>query len=96
MVQRIGGIRRKTRNKFKKGYRDKGKLSIRKYMQNFEQGDKVSLSADSAVQKGLYPPRFHGKIGCVNGKKGWCYEVAVKDGGKLKCVIVHPVHLKKV
>ena len=65
-------------------------------MQSFEKGEKVSLSADSALQKGLYPLRFHGRIGCVSGKKGWCYEVTVKDGGKLKSLIVHPVHLKKV
>ncbi len=96
MVQRIGGIRRKTREKFKKGYREKGKISIRRYMQSFEQGERVSLSADSALQKGLYPPRFHGKIGYVQGKKGWCYDVSVKDGGKLKSLIIHPVHLKKV
>ncbi len=96
MVQRIGGSRRKTRYKLKKGYREKGKLCIRRYMQNFEQGEKVSLSADSSLQKGLYPLRFHGKIGSVSNKKGNCYEVIVKDGGKIKTVIVHPAHLRKV
>ena len=29
------------------------------------------------------------------GKKGNCYEVLIKDGGKEKTLIVHPIHLKK-
>ncbi len=46
-------------------------------------------------QKGMYLPRFHGRIGVVKGQRGKCYEVAIKDGSKEKILIVHPVHLKK-
>ena len=96
MVKRIGGFRRKTRHKLQKKARQKGKLSLRKYFQKFEIGQKVLLKADSIVQKGMYHPRFHGKIGIIKGKEGRCYEVKIKDYSKEKTLIVHPVHLESV
>ncbi len=95
MAKRIGGFRRKTRNKLKKDIRSKGKISIRNYFQNFEIGDKVLLQAEPAVQKGMYFPRFHSKMGIVKGKSGACYQIIIKDGKKEKTLIVHPVHLRK-
>ena len=96
MVQRIGGFRRKTRSKLRKNIRDKGKISLKKYFQEFKIDDKVSLKAEPAVQKGMYFPRFHGKAGVIKAKKGNCYEVNINDSGKQKTLIIHPVHLKKV
>lgn len=96
MVQRIGGSRRKTRHKLQKPIRSRGKISITKYFQEFDKGDKVLLKAEPAVQKGLYHPRFHSKIGVIKSKKGSCYNLSIKDGGKAKTLIVHPVHLRKV
>jgi len=90
-----GGFRRKTRHKLSKHYKEKGKLSLRKYFQSFKEGDRVVLKADPAYQKGMYYPRFHGKSGLVFKKKGECYEVLIKDGKKDKLLIVHPVHLKR-
>ncbi len=95
MVQRKGGIRRKTRYKFKKGIRQKSKISITNYLQTFNPGDRVYLSLESAVQKGMYHPNFVGKCGVVKDKRGKCYEVTIKDRRKLKDLIVHPVHLKR-
>ena len=96
MVQRIGGFRRKSRNKLKKDIRKKGKISLSRYFQNFETGDKVCLKADAGVHKGQYFPRFHGRQGFIAGKRGFCYMVLVKDGNKSKELIVHPVHLTRV
>lgn len=96
MVQRIGGARRKTRGKFSKHYRSRGKISLRKYLQEFEPGDKVALSAEPAVQSGMYFRRFHGKMGIVNKKLGRCYEIIVSDFAKEKRLVVHPVHLKRI
>jgi large subunit ribosomal protein L21e len=96
MVKRIGTSRRKTRQKFKKPRGEAGKISISKYLQNFEQGEKVCFKAEPAIQKGLYFPRFHGKNGVVKGMKGKCYQVKIKDGNKEKLIIVHPVHLKRL
>ena len=95
MAKRIGGFRRKTRNKLKKSAGSKGKISIRNYFQQFKLGEKVLLKAEPAIQKGMYFPRFHSKIGKVKGKKGSCYEVTIKDGGKEKMLVIHPVHLKR-
>ena len=95
MAKRIGGFRRKTRDKLKKRSADRGKISIRNYLQSFERNDRVYLLAEPAIQKGMYHPRFHGQSGNILKKKGSCYEVEVKDGRKKKQLIVHPVHLKK-
>ena len=95
MVQRKGGIRRKTRYKFRKEKRSKGKISITRYFQSYTIGDRVYLGLESAVQKGMYHPRFMGRSGTIKGKRGRCYEVAINDLGKEKTLIVHPVHLKK-
>ena len=96
MVQRIGGARRKTRQKFKKPRGESGKISISKYLQDFKHGERVCFKAEPGVQKGLYFPRFHGKAGIVKDKKGKCYQVMIKDGNKEKLIIVHPVHLKRL
>jgi large subunit ribosomal protein L21e len=95
MVKRIGGLRRKTRYKLRKEKRRRGKVSITRYFQSFNFGDRVYLSAESAVQKGMYHPRFMGKSGIIKSKRGKCYEVTINDLGKEKTLIIHPVHLRK-
>ena len=95
MVKRLGGTRRKTRYKFRKEKRNKGKISITRYFQSFSIDDRVNLTVEPAVQKGMYHPRFMGKSGIVKGKRGRCYEVTINDFGKDKTLIVHPVHLRK-
>ncbi len=90
-----GSFRRKTRHKLKKNYKQKGKISIRQFFQEFKEGDRVVLKAEPAYQKGMYYPRFHGKSGLILNKKGHCYEVLIKDGNKEKLLIVHPVHLMR-
>ncbi len=95
MVKRIGGFRRKTRNKLRKNVRIKGKISLTSYFREFKEGDKVTLKAEPSVQKGMYFPRYHGKYGVVKKKQGSCYYIQIKDGRKSKDVLVHPVHLKK-
>lgn len=95
MVKRTGGNRRKTRSKFKKGVREKGKISLTRYFQLFKVNEKVILKAEPAIQKGMYFRRFHGKTGIIKSRRGKCYEVMIKDGKKEKTLIIHPVHLKK-
>lgn len=95
MVQRIGGLRRKSRYKFRKELRAKGKVSLTNYFRAFNSGDRIHLAVESGIQKGMYHPRFMGKSGVIKGKRGRCYEVKINDFGKEKILIVHPVHLKK-
>jgi large subunit ribosomal protein L21e len=95
MPERIGGNRRKTGKKYTKELRQKGKISLTKFFQNFEEGDKVTLLVESAYQRGMYHRKFYGKAGLVKGKQGECFLVEIVDGKTKKQVIVHPVHIKK-
>ena len=67
MVVKIGGFRKKTRHKLKKTLRQKGKISLSKYFQEFSDGDVVCLQVEPAVKGGMYFPRFHGRKGIVSG-----------------------------
>src|SRR3989344_8630247 len=96
MVKRTGTNRRKTRSLYRKNINDRGKISIRRYLQKLNNGDKVLLKAEPAVQKGMYFRRFHGKIGEVIGKQGSSYKVAVKEKSKVKELIISPIHLQYV
>ena len=96
MVTKLGTSRSKTRHKLKKSVRQKGKIGLSKYFQKFKEGEKVALVAEPAVQKGMYHPRFHKKPGVIQAKEGTCYKVLIKDRGKPKTVVVHPVHLKRL
>lgn len=95
-MKRVGGFRRKSRNKLRKNVNDKGKVSIKNFIQSFNIKDKVSLVAEPAYQKAMYHPRFHSKTGVITGKQGKCYYVTINDGNKPKKLIVHPIHLKRV
>lgn len=95
MVQRVGGFRRKTRSKLRKPLRKRGKISISKYFQKFDDGDKVVLKPEPAVQNGMPFPRYIGKVGVIKGKQGNCYKISISDGKVKKTLLVHPVHLAK-
>jgi len=95
-MARKGGSRRKRVSILTKSVRDKGKISQKQYLAEFKEGDKVSLTIEPGIQKGMFHPRFSGKIATVLGKKGSCYEVKIKDMTKEKSFVVHPVHLKKL
>ena len=95
-MKKIGGFKRKSRHKLTKSKKNRGKISLTRYLQRFDIGQKVSLSAEPAIQRGMYKPSFMGKTGIVKGMQGRCYKVQIDDMGKTKTLIVHPVHLKKV
>ena len=95
MVARKGkGLRRKTRYKLSKHIREKGKIKIKKWLQKFSLGDYVNIKIDPSAHIGMPHPRFHGRTGKVVGVRGKCYEILIKDGGKEKIIIAHPVHLE--
>ena len=96
MVKRIGTTQRKTRHKFRATIREKGKVSLSKYFQQFAPGDKVGLKIYPNIQEGRFHSRFHGLAGTVLRMKGRCYEVRIYDGNKAKTVSVHPIHLNRL
>ncbi len=95
MVKRIGGNRRKSRTKLIRPIREKGKISITRYLQEYKDGEKVVLGFNSAIQKGAYNPRYLGRVGIIQKRRGECYEITFNDGEKEKMVIVHPIHLRR-
>lgn len=95
-MKRKGGARRRTRTLLTKGIRRKGKMNIKGYFQQFKEGDRVQLVADSTVQKGMFPLRFYGKVGTIISKQGAAYRVSIYDHTKEKSFVVHPIHLKRL
>ena len=95
MSKRKGGFRRKSRGELTKPRSEKGKLSLRRYLAKFSEGDKVVLKLDPTVNEGTFHARFIGKAGTVESKRGACYMVRIKDINKSKTLIVHPIHLRK-
>jgi len=96
-MQRIGGLRRKTRHLFTVPRRQKGKIPITKYMQEFAKGDKVKVLYNASIHKSPIKPRHFGKIGIVSKKRGECYEITIKGNNKTeKTLIIHPVHLQAI
>ena len=94
MPSNKGGSKRKARYKLRKERRQRGKISISRFMQSFDAGQRVHLSIESSYHKGEYHLQYVGKTGIVKGMRGKCYEVMIKDGNKEKLLIIHPVHLK--
>ncbi|MBI4154609.1 50S ribosomal protein L21e [Candidatus Woesearchaeota archaeon] len=90
------GSRRKSRSKLRKNIRDRGKISITRYLQEFKSGDKVLLDAEPAIQKGMYHPRYHSLAGIIINKRGNAYEVKINDNGKDKNIFVRSVHLRGI
>ncbi|MFH1545059.1 MAG: 50S ribosomal protein L21e [archaeon] len=86
------GKRAKQRDKMK----GKGKPTVNKLLEEFDEEDIVQISINSAIHSGLPHHRFQGKTGRVERRRGSCYIVSLKDGNMRKRVIVHPVHLKKL
>jgi len=79
----------------RKRVREKGKLRLSSYFKKIEDGANVALVTDCGVRIS-YPKRLKGMSGKVAGSRGKFKLVEIKDGNKLKTLIVHPVHLRKL
>jgi large subunit ribosomal protein L21e len=95
MVVRSRGSRSKTRSKMRKHVRERSTVPITRAMQTFKEGEMVHVVIDSAYQKGIPHPKWHGKTGKVVGSRGRAYLVNIKDQKSEKTIIAYPVHLKK-
>jgi len=95
-MKRSRGFRSKSRSKLKKKYRPGRTNLIRKIMQEFEEGDRVTIVIDPSFHDGMPHPRFHGRTGSIEGMQGNAYIVKIRDGGKIKHIISSPVHLRRV
>lgn len=96
MVKRSRGLRSKSRQILRKNPRDRGLKSITRALQEFKEGEAVSIVIDPAVHKGMPHVRFHGYTGKIEGKQGEAYLVGIEVGKKHKTLIVRPEHLRRV
>ena len=95
MVKASKGIMERTRQKFRKRARQRGLSPITRALQNFDEGEKVTIVIDSGVHSGQPHKRFHGATGVIVEKRGRAYVVGVRFGGKTKKAIALPEHLRK-
>ena len=79
----------------RKKQREHGKIKLSRYFQKFEEGDKVGVVRELAVQP-KFPKQLQGKSGIIQSKRGNSYIVKINDLNKEKTYIIHPVHLKKL
>ncbi|MBU0957424.1 MAG: 50S ribosomal protein L21e [Nanoarchaeota archaeon] len=79
----------------RKEIRTRGKIKFSEYFKKLDKGDKVAIISELAeIPK--YPKKFHGRTGNVEGKKGECYVIKLKDFNMEKELVIHPVHLRKL
>ncbi len=94
MARRSKGLRSKSRSKLTKHPRQRGLSPISKAIQELPVGSRVAVILDPSVVKGQPHPRFHGRVGVVQERRGRAYVVEVSDGGSRKKIISRPEHLR--
>lgn len=75
--------------------KEKGKIRLSHYFQEFKKGERVAVIREHAVQP-KFPRTLQGRSGVIDGKRGNSYLVKIKDLNKEKTYIIHPVHLRKL
>lgn len=95
MVKASKGIMEKTRQKFRRGPRQRGLSPVTRALQTFQVGERATIVIDSSVQKGWPHHRFHGLTGTVVARQGRAYVLDVRFGGKVKKAVVFPDHLRR-
>ncbi len=96
MVKRSKGLRSKSRHILRKKPGDRGIISIKRALQQFDEGEHVNIVIDPSIHKGMPHIRYHGKTGKIIGKQGESYIVGITDGNKIKSLIIKPEHLRRV
>ena len=59
------GYKRKTRHKFRKGFKQHGAIHISKSLTSYKIGDIVDIVVDGAIHKGMPYKYYHGRTGRV-------------------------------
>ena len=78
-----------------KNPRKSGKVSFSAYFKELKVGDTVAVVREHSLPF-KYSTRMQGRTGKVIAKRGNAYEVEVKDLGRPKRYMIHPVHLHQV
>ncbi len=78
-----------------KNPRKRGKISFSSYFKELKEGDTIAVVKEHG-HTFSYSTRLQGRTGKVIAKRGTAYEIEVKDLGRPKRYMLHPVHLHKV
>merc|ERR1711939_541852 len=59
------GYRARTRDMFKRGFKNHGMINLSTYMKTYKVGDIVDIKANAAEQRGMPHKYYHGRTGIV-------------------------------
>lgn len=79
----------------RKSVKTRGKISFKKFFQEFKAGDKVAVVKEHSEILG-YSHRVQGRTGNVIEKRGDAYHIEINDHNKPKRYFIKPIHLKKI
>ncbi|KAH9821339.1 ribosomal protein L21e-domain-containing protein [Melampsora americana] len=82
------GYRGRTRDMFKRGFKEAGQIRISTYLRTYRVGDIVDIKANGAQQKGMPHKYYHGRTGIV-------YNVAPRAVGVIVYKVVGNRYLEK-
>ena len=94
MVRRSKGYRSRTRTLFRKQPRERGKVGLSRLLRAYNPGDKVKISIDSGVHKGMPHRRYHGRVGIIKGRRGRSYVIEVTERNQTRTLIARPEHIE--
>ena len=90
------GYRTKTRTILRRHPRDRGKIALGRLLISYAPGQKVTISINPAIHKGMPHRRYHGRIGVVAEKRGRSYVIEVATGKTPRSIIARPEHIEPV
>lgn len=90
------GYRTKTRTILRRHPRDRGKIALGRLLISYAPGQKVKISINPAIHKGMPHRRYHGRIGVVAEKRGRSYVIEVATGKTPRSIIARPEHIEPV
>jgi ribosomal protein L21E len=79
----------------KKSIRTRGKVSLSKYFQEFNEGDNAAVIKEASIPSN-FPKNIQGRTGVIEAKRGKAYIVKINDKNQEKRYIIEAIHLKKI
>ena len=67
--------------------------SLGRLLHKYGDGEKVVVKLDPGTHKGMPHPRYHGRVGTVEERRGRAYVVRIVEGGKTRELMIRPEHL---
>jgi large subunit ribosomal protein L21e len=89
------GTRRKSRSALTKKVREKGRLPLSRLLTKYEEGEKVVINIDPAIQKAMPHKRYQGKVATIVGQRGRAYIMEIPQRKTVKTIITTPEHMRK-